>query len=107
MMKSIIFFIALLPILSFAGTLQDFFKQNPDLDNNIAVHTAISKASMFEAAGFARREGGDEDDLMKIKGDQFAILGFRRVKNACLYPESAAVLSLTPGDCQLVSSKSI
>lgn len=90
-----------------AGTLNDFFIQHPDLDNNLPIHSAISKYSNFEAAGFARREGGNADALMKTKGDQFAVLGFRRVKNACSYPESAQVIGLSSEECKLVLSKNI
>ncbi|MFU2318920.1 hypothetical protein [Rahnella sp. PCH160] len=101
-MKKLIFAMIIFPAIVQAGNIRDFFKLHPELDNNIAIHTAISKTSNFEAAGFARREGGDEDELMKIKGDQFAILGFRRVKNSCKYPEAAEVLGLTPDDCEIV-----
>lgn len=106
-MKNVFLALILFPIASYAGTLQDFFQKYPELDNNFPIHTAISKTSRFEAAGYARREGGDEDELMKIKGDQFAILGFRRVKNSCKYPEAAEVLGLTPDDCAIVLKNDI
>lgn len=107
-MKAIFFTVMLLlPVASIAGTLSDFFKKYPDLSNNFPVHTAISKASRFEAAGFARREGGDEEQLMKTKGDDFAVLAFRRVKNSCKYPEAASMLGLTTQDCELVLGKDI
>ena len=101
-MRKLIFAVTIFPIMVQAGNIRDFFKLHPELDNNIAIHSAISKTSHFEAAGFARREGGDEDELMKTKGDQFAVLGFRRVKNACKYPQAAEVLSLTPDDCAII-----
>ncbi|KGD79751.1 hypothetical protein ID10_08585 [Pantoea agglomerans] len=106
-MKRYLLTILFLPMLSNAGTLGDFFKSNPELDNNIAIHSAISKSSRFEAAGYARREGGDEGKLMDDKGDQFAVLGFRRVKNACKYPEAAAVMNLSESDCAIVLKKDI
>lgn len=106
-MKLLMPLFLLFPLLSQAGTLQDFFKSNPELDGNLAIHAAISKASRFEAAGYARREGGDEDELMKEKGDQFGVLGFRRVKNSCQYPEAASVLGLTSDDCKIVLSTNL
>ncbi len=106
-MKGLLALIALASFSCAAGTLSDFFKQHPDLDENFPVHAAISKASRFEAAGFARREGGDEKHLMETQGDKFALLGFRRVKTACGYEESAKVLGLTKDDCQLVLKKDI
>ncbi|EGT5186457.1 hypothetical protein FZI02_20845 [Cronobacter sakazakii] len=106
-MKKYIYAIIFAPVMASAGNLSDFFKANPDLDNNIAIHTAISKTSRFEAAGYARREGGDEDELMASKGDQFAILGFRRLKNSCQYPDAASMLGLNERDCKIVLSKDI
>ena len=103
-------FVSLLFLLSTsvcAGTLSDFFVKHPDLDNNLAIHTAISKASGMETAGFARREGGSEKELMSSKGDQFAVLGFRRVKMYCSYPESAQMTGLSAEDCKLVLSKNL
>ncbi|AEF45908.1 hypothetical protein SerAS12_2789 [Serratia sp. AS12] len=106
-MKGLLASLILISSVASAGTLSDFFANHPDLDANLPVHTAISKASRFEAAGFARREGGDEKELMNTKGDQFAILGFRRVKMSCSYPESAQMSGLSDDDCKLVLSKKI
>lgn len=106
-MKKYLLMALFIPVLSSAGTLSDFFKTHSDLDKNLAIHSAISKASRFEAAGYARREGGDEDMLMSEKGEQFAVLGFRRVKNSCQYPEAAAVMNLTESDCAIVLKKDI
>ncbi|HCR1927278.1 TPA: hypothetical protein QCI12_001234 [Enterobacter roggenkampii] len=106
-MKGLLVIIALASFPCAAGTLADFFKKHPDLDENFPVHVAISKASRFEAAGFARREGGDEKKLMETHGDKFALLGFRRVKTACSYEEPAKVLGLTSDDCRLVLSKDL
>ncbi|QUG75963.1 hypothetical protein GKQ23_13585 [Erwinia sp. E602] len=99
--------VTMFPLICSAGTLADFFKSHPDLDSNFPVHTAISKASRFEAAGFARREGGDEGELMDARGDDFALLGFRRIKNACQYPEAAKVIGLSQSDCALVLNKEL
>ncbi|WP_256121600.1 hypothetical protein [Escherichia coli] len=107
MLKMTLYSLLFISSASMAGALNDFFAQHPDLDNSLPIHTAISKFSRFEAAGYARREGGDENTLMETKGDQFAVLGFRRVKNACSYPESAQVVGLSPDECKLVLSKNI
>lgn len=106
-MKKYLLMALFIPTLSDAGTLNDFFKSHSELDKNLAIHSAISKASRFEAAGYARREGGDEGELMSEKGDQFAVLGFRRVKNSCQYPEAAAIMNLTESDCAIVRKKDI
>ena len=106
-MKGFLALFLLVSTVASAGTLNDFFAKHPDLDNNLAIHTAISKASGMEAAGFARREGGSEKELMNTKGDQFAVLGFRRVKMYCSYPESAQMTGLSAEDCKLVLSKNL
>ncbi|NWC62905.1 hypothetical protein [Cedecea sp. P7760] len=106
-MKGFIALFVLIASTASAGTLNDFFAKHPDLGDNLAIHNAISRASSMEAAGLARREGGDEKELMSTKGDQFAVLGLRRVKMYCGYPESAQMSGLSAEECKLVLSKNL
>ncbi|WP_244968819.1 hypothetical protein [Rosenbergiella collisarenosi] len=97
----------LLSLSSNAGTLSDFFNSHPDLNDNLAVHVAISKFADMEASGQARREGGDAKELLKTNGDSYGLLGFRRVKQSCQYSESADVLGLSAADCSIVLNQNL
>lgn len=113
-MKKIIaaLFITAISSTSFAsnGSLDDFFKKNPDLQKNTAVRMAITT----QAQGTAMTDGDmitTGEDYMKaangVKGKMqengydYAVIATRDLRELC-ENDMVDMYSLSPKDCELI-----
>lgn len=113
-MKKIIaaLFITAFSSASFAsnGSLDDFFKKNPDLQKNTAVRMAITT----QAQGTAMTDGDmittGEDYMKAVKevkgkmrenGYDYAVIAVREIQSLC-ENDMADMYSLSPKDCELI-----
>ncbi|HHN8402987.1 TPA: hypothetical protein ACRRXZ_001501 [Morganella morganii] len=94
-----------------SGSLDDFFKKNPDLQKNTAVRMAVTmqaKAEAFNDSGNTVTTGesalqamGDANKRMEDDGYDYAVVGIRYIKGLC-EEDMADMYSLSTKDCELI-----
>lgn len=112
-MKIFLFTALLIPLVSQSGTLDDFFKQHPELYKNVYTRNAIkSEASVatLNDVMIQKKPGEMSGEVMRRllneDGDSYAKIALRSLEQKCNAGVAMESSQLKPEDCELIVSNS-
>lgn len=111
--KLIAITLLIIPTSLFAGSLEDFFAQHPDLYKNVHTRNAIktqSAASTINDVLLQKKPGEMSGQVMarllKESGDDYAEIALRTLENQCEQGVAMEASQLKPDDCSLILKES-
>lgn len=110
-MKLIVALWLIISFQVFAGNIDNFFNQRPNLANNFIIKREITNRAISNAAMDAVSAGRDVnygDELMNEHGDSYGEIALRQIASDCglsFSDNGQSLSSLKKDECQIVISK--
>lgn len=108
-MKKALLFLILLPGLSCAKSLDDFFSDHPDLKNNIFTRNAITTQARVATLNdvMLQKQPGEMSGhvinrLLKENGYDYARLAMRQLSEVCNTGMAESAVQLKKDDCAMI-----
>lgn len=108
-MKKVLLLLLLLPSISSAKSLDDFFNEHPDLKNNIFTRDAITTQSRVATINdvMLQKQPGEmsgavTNRLLKENGYDYARLAMRQLSQVCTAGMGESAAQLKEDDCALI-----
>ena len=106
MKKLLIASLLLTPILSMAGTVDDFLNKNPELKGNVFVKSAIMKEASNQAMSLDQKSGPGVakriKEALSTHGDELAALAVRSIAEGCKSGHGSLRFELKDKECSII-----